>query len=84
MIPESEIVSAALRIIRDHGQDAAEQADKQAAQHLRDGDTENSALWQRIALKVREILADDPVHWFGTETLPTAKRRPKRGGDGRS
>ena len=82
MIPESEIVSAALRIVRDHGEDAARQADKQAAQHLRDGDAESAAMWQRIAAKVRDILADDPVHWFGTEALPMPKRRPKRRGDG--
>jgi hypothetical protein len=77
MTPETEIVSAALRMIRDYGLSAAERADRRAATHLREEDEEGWALWQKIAKTIRAVQADDPAHWFGREERSSDRKRTK-------
>jgi hypothetical protein len=76
--PETEIVSAALRMIRDYGLSAAERADRRAAAFLRDNDKDGCVLWQKIAETIRAVQADDPAHWFGREDASGDRRRTKR------
>jgi hypothetical protein len=77
MTPETEIVSAALRMIRDYGLAAAERADGRAAKHLREEDKDGCALWQKIAETIRAVQADDPAHWFGSEERAMSRKRTK-------
>jgi hypothetical protein len=55
MSNDAEILSAALRMIRDHGPDAAGQAAMRAAKLLDEGDKQASEVWRAIATRIREI-----------------------------
>lgn len=61
MTPDSEITSAAVRMIRDHGPDAAGRAAFQAAKLWKEGDRDGWALWRVIATTIRTMQACDPV-----------------------
>lgn len=80
MTPDAEILSAAMRIIRDHGPDAAGAAAGQAAKLWREGDKTGWAMWRVIATTTRTIQADDPVHAFGTKEWPATTGRRDGGG----
>jgi hypothetical protein len=77
MTPETEIVSAALRMIRDYGLSAAERADRRAETLLREGDKDGCAMWHKIAETIRAVQADDPAHWFGSEEGPAKSNATK-------
>jgi len=75
--PETEIVTAALRMIRDYGFAAAERADQRSEAFLRDNDEESAALWRKVAETIRAVQADDPAHWFRREAGTGNRRRTK-------
>lgn len=60
MTPDAEITSTAVRMIRDHGADAAGRAAFQAAKLWNDGDRDGSALWRVIATTIRSLQASAP------------------------
>jgi hypothetical protein len=61
MTPDSEITSAALRMIRDHGPDAAGRAAFQAAKLWNQGDRDGWALWRVIATTIRAMQDGEAV-----------------------
>jgi hypothetical protein len=60
MTPDAEITSAAVRMIRDHGADAAGRAAFQAAKLWNEGDREGCAMWRVIATTIRSLQTSAP------------------------
>ena len=77
MTPETEIVSAALRMIRSYGSFAAGRADQEAEMLLGEGDKHGCVLWQKIAETIRAVQADDAAHWFESEERARSRRQTR-------
>ncbi len=60
MIPEFDIWRAAHLMIRQHGEDAAPQADARAGVLIEQGDSAGGAVWRHIRQAIDQLRNDTP------------------------
>lgn len=60
MTSERQIWEAAMLLVRRHGEDAAEIADREAAKHCQGDDELNYVVWSWIARVTAELIKPEP------------------------